>query len=95
MEIDISIIIPVYNVESYLEDCIKSILTQDCVERCELLLIDDGSIDNSPNICDKYGRKYENIITYHKTNGGLSDARNYGLQRSKGEYVFFWTLMTC
>lgn len=76
----ISIIVPVYNVENYLERCINSLLNQ-TYKNLEIILIDDGSTDNSGCICDKYASKFENIIVYHKKNGGLSSARNYGLDR--------------
>lgn len=80
----LSIIIPVYNVEEYLVECIESV--RHCTDT-EILLIDDGSTDNSGKICD--GCSGENITVIHKINGGLSDARNTGLQLAKGEYVFF------
>ena len=88
MEKFISIIVPVYNVEKYLEKCLNSILSQD-YRGYEVLLIDDGSTDNSPMICDDFSRKYNNIRVIHKTNGGLSAARNIGIKEAKGEYVFF------
>lgn len=84
----ISVIVPVYNVESYLPACIESILTQSYQE-LEILLIDDGSTDHSREICDEYGRKDNRIRVFHKSNGGLSDARNYGLNRMSGSYVSF------
>lgn len=84
----LSIIIPIYNVESTLRRCIDSVLAQG-INDCEILLIDDGSTDNSPNIADDYANKYNNIYCYHKTNGGLSDARNYGIERAKGLYLTF------
>lgn len=85
----LSIILPIYNVEKYLRQCIKSVYKTDRSEKYEILLIDDGSTDSSGKIADDYANEYENIIVYHKINGGLSDARNYGLSRSKGKYVFF------
>lgn len=73
-----SIIVPIYNVECYLEQCIESVISQD-YQNYELILVDDGSQDNSIDICIKYAKKYKNIIFIHKTNGGLSDARNAGI----------------
>lgn len=85
----LSIILPVYNVEKYLHQCIESIVNQIGFEECELLIIDDGSKDGSSKICDRYIGKNAQIKVYHKKNGGLSDARNYGLSRAKGDYVLF------
>lgn len=84
----ISIIIPVYNVEEYIEKCIKSILNQVFTE-FELILVNDGSTDSSGNICDKYAQKDNRIIVIHKENGGVSSARNIGLDIAKGEYIAF------
>ena len=85
----ISIVIPVYNVEKYLERCIESILKNDNIENCEIILVDDGSTDNSANICKKYLKEYSNIQYFLKENGGASDARNYGIQKATGEYIWF------
>ena len=86
----ISIIVPVYNVDKYLNRCINSILKQ-TYSNLEVLLIDDGSTDNSGLICDKYASKFNNIRVYHKKNGGISSARNYGLDRisNKANYIAF------
>lgn len=84
----ISIIIPVYKVEEYIDKCIKSILNQ-TYSNIEVILIDDGSPDNCPQICDNYALKDERIKVIHKINGGLSDARNAGLHFANGEYVLF------
>lgn len=84
----LSIIIPVYNVEKYLEKCLNSIISQN-LSRCEILLIDDGSPDNCGAICDLYAKKYDRIQSFHKENGGLSDARNYGIDKSNGEFIWF------
>ena len=84
----ISIIVPVYNVEKYLRRCVDSILTQSYTD-FELLLIDDGSPDDCPQICDEYARLDSRVRVFHKPNGGLSDARNYGLDRINGDYVSF------
>ena len=83
-----SIIIPIYNVESYLEECIDSVLIQN-IENFELILVDDGSPDNCPEICDRYEKKDSRIKVVHKENGGLSDARNAGIKIAKGEYILF------
>lgn len=84
----VSIIIPVYNVGSYLEQCVNSVLSQ-TFKDFELLLIDDGSTDRSAQICDELSLTDARIKTYHKSNGGLSDARNYGVDKSSGDYIIF------
>lgn len=84
----ISIIIPVYNVENYLRECLESVLSQDFNDY-EIILVDDGSTDNSGIICDDYSKIHSNITVEHKMNGGLSDARNAGLLLAKGKYVLF------
>lgn len=84
----ISIIVPVYNTEKYLDCCIQSILVQTYTD-FELLLIDDGSTDSSGAICDKYAKQDSRVRVFHKENGGLSSARNYGLEKHLGEYVIF------
>jgi glycosyltransferase involved in cell wall biosynthesis len=84
----ISIIIPVYNVELYLNRCIESVLSQTFTD-FELILVDDGSPDNSPKMCDEIAQKDSRVVVVHKKNGGLSSARNAGLDIAKGEYVFF------
>lgn len=84
----ISIIVPVYKVEQYLPKCIDSILSQ-TYQNWELLLIDDGSPDNSGRICDEYAAKDERIRVFHKKNGGVSSARNLGLDYAEGGYVMF------
>lgn len=81
----ISIIVPVYNVEKYLNRCIKSILRQ-TYRNYELLLIDDGSPDNCPVLCDEWAKKDSRSRVFHKQNGGLSDARNYGIQRANARF---------
>ena len=83
-----SIIVPIYNVERYLEQCIESVLAQD-YQNYELILVDDGSPDNSIDICTKYAKQYSNIVFIHKINGGLSDARNSGIKLARGEYLMF------
>ena len=84
----ISIIVPVYNVEQYLPRCIDSILNQSFAD-FELLLIDDGSKDKSGAICDEYAAKDSRIRVFHKKNGGVSSARNTGLENSRGEWLSF------
>ena len=84
----ISIIIPVYNAEPYLTKCLDSIICQD-IQDCEVLLIDDGSTDNSASICQQYSGKYDNITFIHKENGGVSSARNAGLNIAQGQYICF------
>ncbi|MBR2040184.1 MAG: glycosyltransferase [Clostridia bacterium] len=86
--IKISVIVPVYKVEPYLEKCIDSILNQ-TYKDFELILVDDGSPDNCPAICDEYAKKDSRITVIHKQNGGLSDARNAALEIAKGEFVTF------
>ncbi len=84
----ISFVIPVYNVEKYLNECVDSILAQDFKDY-EIILVDDGSPDNSGAICDEYADKYDFISVIHKKNGGQSDARNVGLKAAKGDYILF------
>lgn len=86
--ISISLIIPVYNTECYLERCLDSILGFNECE-IEILLINDGSTDGSALLCEKYELRDKRIKVFHKKNGGLSDARNYGLKKAKGKYVIF------
>lgn len=81
-------VIPVYNVETYLLDCVSSIISQS-FEDYEIILVDDGSPDNCPKICDSLALKYNFIKVIHKENGGSSSARNVGLQEARGEYVIF------
>lgn len=84
----ISVIVPVYNTEKYLQHCIDSILAQTFTD-FELLLIDDGSKDGSGVICDKYAAKDKRVKVFHKENGGVSSARNMGLDNAKGEWLIF------
>ena len=84
----VSIIVPVYNVENYIDDCVKSLVSQ-TYKNIEIILIDDGSTDKSGGICDEYALDYDRVKVFHKENGGLSDARNYGLTKIEGEYVCF------
>ena len=84
----ISIIIPVYKVEKYLEKCIESVLKQ-TYTNLQIILVDDGSPDNCGKICDEYAKKDSRIEVIHKANGGLSDARNVGINRANGRYIGF------
>ena len=86
MECKISIIIPVYNVEKYIERCLESILNQ-AFNEYEVIIVNDGSTDNSGKICDKYSEINKNINVIHKKNGGVSSARNLGIDVAKGEYI--------
>lgn len=89
-----TIIIPVFNKEKYLRRCLDSVVSQTS-RNFECLLIDDGSTDNSNNICREYEDKFAFFKLYKKENGGLSDARNYGIERSKGEYLLFLDADDC
>lgn len=84
----VSIIVPVYNVEKYLEKCLKSLISQS-YKNIEIILIDDGSKDNSGRICDEYKRKDSRIKVIHKENAGVSEARNSGIQKATGKYLCF------
>ena len=84
----VSIVVPIYNVDQYLDRCLKSIVNQ-TYKNLEIILIDDGSTDNSGNLCDMWQKNDERILVIHKENGGLSDARNAGMKRLTGEYVCF------
>lgn len=84
----ISVIVPIYKVEKYLDACVKSIVSQ-TYQQLEIILVDDGSPDQCGEICDTWAKKDERIAVYHKENGGLSDARNYGTERAHGKYITF------
>lgn len=84
----VSVIVPVYNIEKYIKNCIESILRQTYMQ-IEVILVDDGSTDNSGKICDEYAEKDDRIRVIHKENGGVSSARNSGLLASEGEYISF------
>lgn len=84
----LSIIVPIYNVEQYLDRCIQSILNQ-TYQNLEIILVDDGATDCSGAIADSYAAKDKRIKVFHKENGGLSDARNYGLDHVTGDYILF------
>nr|WP_308499447.1 glycosyltransferase family 2 protein [uncultured Agathobacter sp.] len=84
----ISIVIPIYNVELYLDRCLKSIVNQ-TYDNLEIILVDDGSVDRCSNICDNWGKKDHRIKVIHKKNGGLSDARNSGTNIANGKYITY------
>ena len=84
----LSIIVPIYNVESYLRKCVDTLLAQDYADY-EIILVDDGSPDKCPAICDDYAAQYDYIRVIHRENGGLSAARNSGIEVAKGKYVMF------
>lgn len=84
----VSVIVPIYKVEKYLDRCVQSILNQ-TYRNLEIILVDDGSPDNCPQMCDAYAKQDSRIKVIHKENGGLSDARNYGLDIAQGHYISF------
>lgn len=84
----LSIIVPVYNIVHHLSDCVQSVLAQN-FQDWEMVLVNDGSTDQSPVLCEEWAKKDKRIHVVHKTNGGLSDARNAGLLEAKGEYIHF------
>ncbi len=84
----VSVIVPVYNVYEYIEKCLDSLVKQ-TLKDIEIIVVNDGSPDNSQEIIDKYAKKYKNIRSFIKKNGGLSDARNYGIKYAKGEFIAF------
>lgn len=84
----ISIIIPIYKVEAYLNECIASVVNQS-YKNLEIILVDDGSPDRCPDMCDEWAKKDERIKVIHKANGGLSDARNAGIEVASGEFISF------
>lgn len=88
MDEKISVIIPIYKVEEYLNRCIESVVNQ-TYQNLEIILVDDGSPDNCPKMCDEWAEEDGRIKVIHKENGGLSDARNAGIQVMTGDYVFF------
>ncbi len=88
MEDLITVIVPVFKVEKYLEKCVKSICCQ-TYKNLEIILVDDGSPDNCGKMCDKYAKSDKRIKVIHKENGGLSDARNAGIKMATGKYIAF------
>ena len=86
---EISVIIPVFNTEKYLADCLDSVCASTVFPLCQVLVIDDGSLDGSLEIAGEYGRRYENISVYRTFHSGVSAARNRGIQKARGRYLFF------
>ena len=84
----ISVIVPVYNVDNYLNRCLDSIINQS-YKNFEIIIVDDGSTDKSPAICDSYSKKYDFISVIHQNNGGLSVARNTGILAAKGNFITY------
>ena len=84
-----SIIVPVYNVEAYLPECVESLLNQDTAEPYEILLVDDGSTDSSGALCDEFAARDSRVRVFHKENGGVSAARNTGIRAASGQYICF------
>ena len=85
----VSVVLPIYNVEKYLDDCIRSIVNQTYTD-LEIILVDDGSTDRSPRICDEWARRDERIKVFHKQNEGQGIARNVGIDNANGEYICFF-----
>lgn len=86
--IKVSIIVPVYNVEKYLEKCLTSLVNQ-TLKDIEIIVVNDGSTDNSQDIIDGFVKKYNNVFAYKKQNSGMSDSRNFGINKARGEYIGF------
>lgn len=86
--VKVSIVVPIYNTELYLKKCIDSLVKQ-TFKDIEIILVNDGSTDNSEVIIKEYSKKYKNVKAFTKENGGLSDARNYGIKKSTGDYIAF------
>ncbi len=84
----VSVIVPVYNVEKYIDKCLNSLVNQ-TYKNIEIIVVNDGTQDNSQKIIDNYSKKYSNVKSFIKKNGGLSSARNYGLKHAKGDYIAF------
>lgn len=84
----ISVVVPVYNVASYLPQCLDSLISQTYMD-LEIIVVNDGSTDDSPSICDNYAAKDKRVKVIHKINGGLSDARNVGIKQAIGEWIYF------
>lgn len=87
-DLKVSVVVPVYNAQNTLDKCVKSIISQS-LDGIEILLIDDGSKDDSSAMCDEYAREFENIMVFHKENGGVSSARNLGIEMAQGEFIGF------
>jgi glycosyltransferase involved in cell wall biosynthesis len=82
----VSVVVPVYNIKNYIEKCLESIISQS-YENLEIVVVDDGSTDESGRLCDEFAKKDKRVKVFHKKNGGLSDARNFGIKKSQGEIV--------
>lgn len=89
MKYDVSVIIPVYNCEKFLTRCVESVLNQNCEQKLQIILVDDGSTDASPAICDKFQSDNDNVLSLHQKNAGVSVARNFGIARAEGEWISF------
>lgn len=87
-EVKVSVVVPIYNSEKYIERCIKSLLSQE-FDSYEIVLVDDGSTDTSSELCESYKKNCDRVKVLHKKNGGMSDARNYGVKYSSGQYITF------
>lgn len=86
----VSIIIPIYNSEEYIANTLNSLVNQIFdIDEMEVLMIDDGSVDRSAEICKKYAEKYSNFKLYQKENGGVSKARNFGIDKAQGKYIMY------
>ncbi|KOF08666.1 family 2 glycosyl transferase, partial [Planococcus glaciei] len=86
----LTLIIPIYNVEEYIEECLNSVVrSMKNISGIEIILVDDGSKDRSSEIAQRYAQRYSNFSYYVKKNGGLSDARNFGLEKVNSDYVAF------
>ena len=93
MNMLVSVIVPIYNVEKYLDRCVLSLINQ-TYRNLEIILVDDESPDSCPIICDEYSRHNSNIKVVHKKNGGLGDARNYGVKHATGDWIVFVDFIT-
>ena len=89
MSPELSVIIPIYNVEHYLEECVSSVLNQETDMRYEVILVDDGSTDGSSALCDRFSAEHSHVRVIHQENAGLSCARNAGMDTAEGEYIVF------
>ena len=87
-DVKLSVIIPMYNVQNYVKECLDSLVNQ-TFKAMEIIVVEDGSTDDSVKIVSEYEKKYPFVKMVHKANGGLSDARNFGLQYAKGKYLAF------
>ena len=87
-EIKVSVIIPIYNVEEYLEECLQSVVDQ-TLEDLQVIMVDDGSLDGSTDIAKKFASRYDHFEYVRQVNGGLGNARNTGVKYAKGKYIIF------